>query len=239
MSATIVPTTSPGRPDLSAGGFVVSRAAELGLLDALGDENEAERLAQFVLSKKTHLVVLSGPPASGKTMLVSRWLIPALREASRSRGATVSYAKCGRGIPEVFAGDDGAERLDVLLSRPSIVIADEFDEVFALSRDERRALFDAFFAKLTRAHEGAVVVAVVSEQHLTNIYALSSYDPAIVSSVCEIKPVGLADGLELEGAGRPARTLRAECATAKMCCNAFATSPRRSSVAASTSRSIS
>ena len=184
MSATIVPTTSPGRPDLSAGGFVVSRAAE------------AERLAQFVLSKKTHLVVLSGPPASGKTMLVSRWLIPALREASRSRGATVSYAKCGRGIPEVFAGDDGAERLDVLLSRPSIVIADEFDEVFALSRDERRALFDAFFAKLTRAHEGAVVVAVVSEQHLTNIYALSSYDPAIVSSVCEIKPVGLADGLE-------------------------------------------
>jgi len=44
---------------------------------------------------------------------------------------------------------------------------------------------------------------VVSEQHLTSMYALSSYDPDIVNAVCEIKPVGLADGLEQLSAEDP------------------------------------
>jgi hypothetical protein len=68
--------------------------------------------------------------------------------------------------------------------------------VFNLPRDERREVLDSLFDKLERANPEAILVVVVSEQHLTSMYALSSYDPDIVNAVCEIKPVGLADGLE-------------------------------------------
>ena len=106
------------------------------------------------------------------------------------------YAKCTRLIPESFSSDGGDARFDDLLSGRNIILVDEFDRVFNLPRDERREQLDTLFDKLARANPEAILVVVVSEQHLTSMYALSSYDPDIVNAVCEIKPVGLADGLE-------------------------------------------
>src|SRR5206468_6252015 len=104
-----------------ASGFVVSRAAE------------AQRLVAFITAKraqhdKARVVVLSGPPASGKTVLITRWLIPALRAAAATAGAAqgVFYAKCARLIPETLSGDNGDARFDDLLSRNNILIVDEF-----------------------------------------------------------------------------------------------------------------
>jgi hypothetical protein len=172
------------RPDLSGDGFVVSRSAE------------AERLTAFILSHKTRIVVLSGPQASGKTVLLTRWVVPTLRTAAGPLGYTIAYGKCTRATPETFSVDGRDISFDDLLSRKSIVVVDEFDRTFELSREERRAHLDSLFARLERANPEAILVAVVSEQNLTSMYALSSYDPRIVNAVCEIKPVGLSDGLE-------------------------------------------
>jgi HEAT repeat protein len=187
-AAAIAPEPAIDGPG-DANAFVVSRSAE------------AQRLAAFITSKrgrseKIRLVVLSGPAASGKSVLVTRWLIPALRALSEQSGHRVFYAKCVRSIPESLSSEDGEARFDDLLSGRNIILVDEFDRVFNLARDERREQLDTLFAKLSRANPDAILVVVVSEQHLTSMYALSSYDPDIVNSVCEIKPVGLADGLE-------------------------------------------
>jgi hypothetical protein len=186
MSAASAVLLDPGieRPDLSGDGFVVSRASE------------AERLASFILSHKTRIVVLSGQQASGKTVLLTRWLVPALRAEAQPLGYSIAYGKCSRATPESFSVDGRDVGFDELLSRKTILIVDEFDRLFSLARDERRAHLDSLFAKLERANPEAILVAVVSEQYLTSMYALSSYDPGIVNSVCEIKPVGLTDGLE-------------------------------------------
>jgi len=179
-----------------ASAFVVSRAAE------------AQRLVTFITSKRgrrerIRLAVLSGPAASGKTVLLTRWLIPALRASTEQSGYAVFYAKCARGVPESLSGANGDARFDDLLRGRNIIIVDEFDRVFNLPRDERREQIDALFNKLDQANAEAILVVVVSEQHLTSMYALSSYDPDIVNAVCEIKPVGLADGLEQLSAEDP------------------------------------
>ena len=172
------------RPDLSGDGFVVSRSAE------------AERLTSFILSHKTRIIVLSGPQASGKTVLLTRWLVPTLRATAQPLGYTVAYGKCTRATPATFSVDDRDVPFEDLLSRKTILVVDEFDRIFDQSRDERRAHLDSLFAKLEHANPEAILVAVVSEQNLTSMYALSSYDPGIVNSVCEIKPVGISDGLQ-------------------------------------------
>jgi hypothetical protein len=186
MSAASAVLPDPGieRPDLSGDGFVVSRAAE------------ADRLTSFILAHKTRIVVLSGPQASGKTVLLSRWLIPALRGAAQPLGYSIAYGRCTRTIPAAFSVDGRESSFDELLSRKSIIIVDDFDRVFSLPRDERRAHLDTLFERLEHSNSEAVLVAVVSEQSLTSMYALSSYDPGIVNAVCEIKPVGLTEGLE-------------------------------------------
>jgi hypothetical protein len=191
MSAApaVAPEPAVYGPDNDSNAFVVSRAAE------------AQRIAAFITSKrnrpeKIRIVVLSGPAASGKSVLVTRWLIPALRASTEQPGYRVFYAKCTRLIPESLSSDGGDARFDDLLSGRDIILVDEFDRVFNLPRDERREQLDALFDKLARANPEAILVVVVSEQHLTSMYALSSYDPDIVNAVCEIKPVGLADGLE-------------------------------------------
>jgi hypothetical protein len=186
VSASSTAILEPGieRPNLSASGFVVSRSAE------------ADRLTSFILSKKTRIIVLSGPQASGKTVLLTRWLVPSLREAGQPLGYSIAYGKCTRATPESFSVDGHDVPFDELLSRKAILVVDEFDRIFNLPRDERRTHLDSLFARLEHANPEAILVAVVSEQYLTSMYALSSYDPGIVNSVCEIKPVGLADGLE-------------------------------------------
>ena len=184
MSVAAVLEPGIERPDLSGSGFVVSRSTE------------ADRLTAFILSHKTRIVVLSGPQASGKTVLLTRWLIPALRASAVPQGYSVAYGKCTQATPDTFSVDGHEVSFEELLSRKAILVVDEFDRIFSLSRDERRVHLDSLFAKLERANPEAVLVAVVSEQYLTSMYALSSYDPGIVNSVCEIKPVGLADGLQ-------------------------------------------
>jgi len=175
--------------------FMISRSAE------------ADRITNFILSKKSRFMVLCGPEESGKTVLVTRWLIPALRKATARDGYLVFYGQCNRLVPDVLSGEDGSDRFDELITRKSILIVDEFDWVLDLPRDERRSQIDALFTRLQRASPEAIVVVVVSQRHLTSMYALASYDPGIVNAVCEVKAVGLADGLEQLSDEDPASSL--------------------------------
>lgn len=175
--------------------FMISRSAE------------ADRITNFITSKKSRFMVLCGPEESGKTVLVTRWLIPALRKATARDGYLVFYGQCNRLVPDVLSGEDGSGRFDELMTRKSIMIIDEFDWVLDLPRDERRSQIDALFARLERASPEAIIVVVVSQRHLTSMYALSSYDAGIVNAVCEVKAVGLADGLEQLSDEDPASSL--------------------------------
>ena len=87
MSAAAAVAPEPLLEDTGAdaSAFVVSRAAE------------AQRLIAFITSKRgrrdrIRLAVLSGPAASGKTVLLTRWLIPALRASTEQSGYGVFYA---------------------------------------------------------------------------------------------------------------------------------------------------
>lgn len=166
------------------GSFLVSRA------------DEAERIAAYVRNTSNRLVVLCGQSASGKTLLVRRWVIPALRQATAAEGYRVFLAECTSSLPPTVSGEDGEAALDDVMARKSIVVIDAFDGVFDAPREERRRELDALFEKINRSHPDTVVVLVVSVRHLTGVYALSAYDPAIASAVYQVKSIGLVDGLQ-------------------------------------------
>ncbi|MEP6491869.1 MAG: HEAT repeat domain-containing protein [bacterium] len=163
---------------------MISRAAEAG------------RIASFITTNKAHFMVLCGPEASGKSVLVTRWLIPALRTTTKPDGYQVYYGHCAGALPDSMSGENGETPLSDLLTQKTISLIDEFDWVLDLPRDERRIQVEALFAMVARANPDAIVVVIISQRHLTSMYALSSYQPGIVNAVCDIKPVGLADGLE-------------------------------------------
>ncbi|MGQ0649772.1 MAG: HEAT repeat domain-containing protein [Gemmatimonadaceae bacterium] len=163
---------------------------------------EAERVAAFILAAKGRFVVLSGPRASGKTLLITHWLIPTLVS---KLGQRVMYGACSQRFPSIVSGTDGETSFDEALQRGSIIFADEFDRVLEAPKDERRAELDRFFERLRRTDAAAKVVAIVQAGHLTSVFALSSYDPDIVSGVCELRSVEVGEGLKQLSAGQPGR----------------------------------
>jgi hypothetical protein len=193
MSATsaVLPTTTNDPAGSDA--LVINRAAE------------AQRVVAFLTTTTRRFVVLCGQASSGKTTLLKRWLIPALRDATEKIGYQVYYGACAPSLPDVVQADEGESpiRLDDAMSRRSIVLIDEFDRLLDLGRDERRAELDRVFARFERAHADAIVAVMVSERELTSVYALASYDPDIVNAVFELHAIGLAEGLEQLSAGHP------------------------------------
>jgi hypothetical protein len=157
---------------------------------------EAQRISAYVAKASSKIVVLCGQSASGKTVLVKRWLIPALRETMGARGFRVSYGECTSALPKVVSSDQGEEAFDDAIARKSVVVVDEFDRVFDAPRDERRQALDHLFEKALGTQSGAIVVLVVSLRHLTAVYGLSSYDPQIASAVFQVQSIGLVEGLQ-------------------------------------------
>jgi hypothetical protein len=157
---------------------------------------EAERLAAFIMRSPSRFVTLYGQPASGKTTLVKHWLVPALQAKPEVGRDHVYYAACTATVPDVVEGQTGQARFDDVVSSRSIIVLDEFDDVLDAPRDERRQQLDALFSRLSRKECLAVVVAVVSERQLTSVYALTSYEPGIVSAVEPIGAVSLSEGLQ-------------------------------------------
>lgn len=150
----------------------------------------------FILKAQSHVVVIHGKLASGKTELVKRWVIPALQQAKEHEGCEVLYGDCTPLFPKVFMGPHGPVRFLDIGSRSTIVVIDSFDNVFDLPRTERRDVLDRLFEQVRRADGHTMVVLVTDSRHLTSVYALTSYDPSISDAVLEVKPIGIAEGLE-------------------------------------------
>ncbi len=184
MSApTILPPGAATPPADTEHSVLITRAAE------------AERIAAFIAGTTARFVVLCGEALSGKTLLVKRWLIPALAASKGRDGYRILYGKCDPTFPTVVWDDTADESFESAMARRSIVLVDDFDLVLDAPRDERRVALDRLFDTLHAAREGAIIVVVVSGRQLTSAYALSSYEPDIVNAVCEIRSLGLAEGL--------------------------------------------
>ncbi len=191
--AGTLPGTTYG-PDSDARDFLFNRVTE------------AQRIAEFIVTARrtgaqgegaspTKMVLLSGRASSGKTTLVQRWLIPELRQREDLKGYTIFYGQCAPKLPGRVADRDRDVSLHDALRGRSIVIIDEFDQVLAAPREERRRQLDDLFAALHRSHDDAIVVPVVSIRQLTSTYALNSYDPRIATTVCSVQSVGIVEGL--------------------------------------------
>ena len=176
-----------------------SAATPVSTLDGssflIGRKAEADRLCAFIVGAGTPFVALHGQPASGKSVLVQQWLLPALRDAKGGEGFGVYYGKCDPRIPDVLEGETATARFDEVIHGKSIIVLDEFDRVLDESRDERQRQLDALFGTLLHDRT-AIVVVIVSARQLTSVYALSSYDADIVNAIVAMKSVGLAEGLQ-------------------------------------------
>jgi len=194
-SGTVRPSGS-GRRSGSVRNMIIEPPPDEGSSFMISRAAEAERITAFITTKKARFMVLCGPEASGKSLLITRWLIPSLRAAGAPDGYQIVYGQCEGALPERTSGEAGDAPLADVLSRKTIALIDEFDWVLDLPRDDRRVQVDALFSLVNQANPEAIVVVVISQRHLTSMYALSSYEPGIVNSICDVKPVGLADGLE-------------------------------------------
>ena len=126
--STVAPSTF--EPPGADGGLLISRSAE------------ADRITTFITTKKARLMVLCGAEESGKTVLITHWLLPAaFRKADRRRRRIqrllwAVQALAARGVV-------GSRRTSTvrrrLMTRKTIMVVDEFDWVLDLPRDERRS----------------------------------------------------------------------------------------------------
>jgi conflict system STAND superfamily ATPase/HEAT repeat protein len=164
---------------------------------------EGAEVARFILDAETRLVVLYGAPDSGKTELITHWVMPELRTALRGTDRQVFRGDCGPIFPAFFDGTDGSERFEDLLRRDNILVVDDFERILDLPRDEQRAELDRVFAQLMSRDAKAVVVLVTASRQLNGIYALSAYDPRATSAVCELRAMTVEDALSSLGSAQP------------------------------------
>ena len=164
---------------------------------------EATRLALVIGEATTRFVVLHGQPASGKSVLVTKWLLPALRDSRRLGGRRVYFASCTSVIPEAVGDDQSKTSLDEALVQPAIIVMDRFDRVLESPREDRKRQLDTLFAAMSRPTSIATLVVIVDTRQLTSVYSLTAYNPAMASAIEAIRGVGFTEGLTRLGtAGR-------------------------------------
>lgn len=165
---------------------------------------EAERIGGIILAAIAagrRTIVLHGGRGSGTTELMTKWVIPRLRERGERH---VWYGSCSPDFPAAFEGEVGRKSFEHAVHSPGVVVVDRFAAVLDLPRDERRAVLDRVFESREARGAGATVVLITYSRQLTSVYALTSYDPNITDAVFEVNPVGVDDGLRHLSGMQPA-----------------------------------
>jgi hypothetical protein len=158
-------------------------------------QRDAVEIAQFILEANVRLVILHGAADSGKTELVTRWVIPELRGVLEASGRQVLYGECSPTFPDVLEEDAGGVRFDDALRSKNILVVDSFDVLLDLPRDAQRAQLDQLFARLLGPDVAAKLVLVVASRHLNSVYALASYDPDATRAVRELRSMSVDEQL--------------------------------------------
>lgn len=177
---------------------------------------DAMEIAQFILQATVRLVVLHGAADSGKTELVTRWVIPELRAALQGSGREVFYGECNPSFPDVLDGDAGDVRFDDALRGRHILVVDSFDVLLDLPRDAQRAQLDRLFARLLEPDVDATLVLIAASRHLNSVYALASYDPSATKAVRELRSIGVDEVLISLAAMNAPERVEYESATLKL-----------------------
>jgi HEAT repeat protein len=158
-------------------------------------QREAAEIAGFILDAGVRLVVLHGALDSGKTELVTRWVIPELRTLLHGTGRDVLYGECDPAFPDRLVGGAGAVAFEDALRRRDVLIVDSFDLLLELPRDTQRAQLDRLFARLLSPGVAAILVVVTTSRHLNSVYALASYHPDATKAVRELRSMSVEETL--------------------------------------------
>jgi hypothetical protein len=156
----------------------------------------AQDIVKYILDNPSRVVVLHGKPASGKTELLQRWVLPALRNRGGNPQPEAWYGDCSPGVPDALQGAHGEVPLRDAAARDGIVVIDSFERVLDLSRNDRRAALDGLFAEMGRPGAKARLLLVTNTRQLSSVYSLAAYEPAITGAVLEVRSVGVVEGLQ-------------------------------------------
>jgi hypothetical protein len=158
-------------------------------------QREAAEIAQFILDAGVRLVVLYGAIDSGKTELVTRWVIPEIRTLLHGSGRDVLFGECVPAFPEALVGAAGPVRFEDALHRRDVLVVDSFDLLLDLPRDSQRAQLDRLFARLLSPGVTAILVVVTTSRQLNSVYALASYHPDATKAVRELRSMSVEETL--------------------------------------------
>jgi hypothetical protein len=158
-------------------------------------QREAAEIAQFILDAGVRLVVLHGALDSGKTELVTRWVIPEIRALLHGSGRDVLCGECAPEFPARLVGSAGARPFDEALHHQDVLVVDSFDLLLELPRDTQRAQLDRLFGSLLSPGVNAILVVVTTSRHLNSVYALASYHPDATKAVRELRSMSVEETL--------------------------------------------
>jgi hypothetical protein len=190
---TVLQQTPSGEPSVAA-----LRPPEEYLLDR---GQEAAELVDLILAS-SRFVVLYGAPDSGKTLLLTHWVIPKLCSAVPA-DVDVLYGDCRDTFPDAFSGRSGIVDRAAAFGGSHVVVADHFERLLDLPRERQRAELDSLFRSLQEASKALRIVLVTDERKLNDVYALASYDPAAIRVVRELRALTVREALTGLGSLRP------------------------------------
>lgn len=163
--------------------------------------SEGLSVAEFIMAAEPRLLVLHGPPKSGKTELIKGWVVPALRRETNHPRREVLYSACNPFFPTFL--EEINEQFEEAIQKERIIFIDNVERVLDLDREHQRSEIDRVFPRLRDPQSRAVVVLVTESRHLTSIYALASCDGSTPTPVCELPVMGVAEALKRLGSINP------------------------------------
>ena len=134
----------------------------------LCDAAEGRALGQHILESPSRIVVLYGPPRSGRTQLIRRSVVPVIEQRWR-----VSFLECGDGAG--VTAPNPAESIQILDAAERCLVDDA--PRAALVRQLRMAGADNGPAKC---------VLVLQEDYLSRLFRLGGAVPGILDDLCEM-----------------------------------------------------
>jgi len=155
-------------------------------------QQEAADVVSLILAARSKFVVLHGPPDSGKTLLLTQWVIPGLRDSTK---VDVLYGECTQRLPNEWANRAGVSNLQGALRGDSILVLDHFERLLDLPHERQRAELDALFLGLSAGSPRQRVVLVTEDRQLTGVYALASYDANAASIVRRLRSITVPEAL--------------------------------------------
>ena len=164
---------------------IISRSGEVRSTWRIDRSRDADKLAAALADVASGVAVLYGKHGTGKTDLVSEWVMPRLE---RERPAY--HGVCDGEIPAEVSAAAGSKGLREALEEGAVVFLDNFDRFLERSGTASGAKLEpvgATLDALTRDTKGLLVL-VLDEAQLGVVFTLRSEAPDLIDAVLQIEP---------------------------------------------------